>query len=304
MTDTIQTEWVSKRLLGIMVIAGLSISATSFMIINDELNTTLSNGQVTTLCDNGLCYNSVSETIPIGSFVQQNADINSETVIQNNESFTSLTFNKNTKADYELTDNSATLFPTKDSFLREGIKDVNEGGNNILRVMGTGETNNRALIAFDQNDLEEIMTDKSLASAKLRLFIVSNDGQWDENQALNLHMVDSPWDEGTAVNAPYGSFVGTQNGATWNCSSTSDCEDWNGGQFIEEATDSITITNEVNGKWIEFDVTSDVQSFLVDAENNGWIIMKADEDSSGRVNFVARECASCDMIPQLEITFA
>ena len=209
MTDTIQTEWVSKRLLGIMVIAGLSISATSFMIINDELNTTLSNGQVTTLCDNGLCYNSVSETIPIGSFVQQNADINSETVIQNNELFTSLTFNKNTKADYELTDNSATLFPTKDSFLREGIKDVNEGGNNILRVMGTGETNNRALIAFDQNDLEEIMTDKSLASAKLRLFIVSNDGQWDENQALNLHMVDAPWDEGTATNAPYGRFVGT-----------------------------------------------------------------------------------------------
>ena len=105
-----------------------------------------------------------------------------------------------------------------------------------------------------------------------------------------------------AVNAPFGSFIGTQNGATWNCSSSEQCVDWNGGKFSETATDSITITNEINGQWIEFDVTGDVKTFLEDAENNGWIIKKADEDSSGRINIAAREAA--DNKPQLELTFA
>ena len=302
--QTLETDWAGKKLLGIMIIAGLSISSVSFFMLGDGFTTsTLSNAELTMLCNNGLCYNPLTQTIPVGSFAQQSADLNADgTVMQTTQSFSSLTLNKNTVANYEISDSSAVLFAAKDSFLRESIKDSNEGANEILRVMGTGPTNNRALIAFDQNDLETIMADKTLASAKLKLFIVSNDGQWANGQGLNLHTVGTTWDEGNAVNAPFGNFIGTQNGATWNCSSTADCADWNGGKYNIETTDSITITNDVNGQWVEFDVTGDVQSFLVDAENNGWIIMKTDEESSGRINFAAREAS--DNKPQLELTFA
>lgn len=302
--QTVQTDWAGKRLLSMMIIAGLSISGISFFMLGDGFTTsTMSNAELTMLCNNGLCYNPLTQTIPVGSFVQQEANINPDgTPIQNTESFTNLKLQKETVINYELSESKAVLFAAKDSFLRESIKDVNEGGNDILRVMGTGPTNNRALVAFDQNDLQEILADKTLASAKLRLFIVSNDGQWTNDQGLNLHRVDAAWDEGMAVNAPFGNFVGTQNGATWNCSSSAECVDWSGGKFVETLTDSVTITNDINGQWIEFDVTGDVQSFLVDAENNGWIVMKADEDSSGRINFAAREAN--DNKPQLELTFA
>ena len=162
---------------------------------------------------------------------------------------------------YEITDSSAILFAAKDSFLRESIKHSNEGANEILRVMGTGPTNNRALIAFDQNNLEEIMVDKILASAKLRLFIVSNDGQWPDDKGLNLHSVSTNWDEGNSVNAPFGNIIDIENGVSWNCPSNTECDDWSGGKYSMEITDSIIITNDIVGQWIEFDVTGDVESF-------------------------------------------
>ena len=59
--------------------------------------------------------------------------------------------------------------------------------------------------------------------------------------------------------------------------------------------------NHISWKWIEFDVTNDIKAFLNGAPNYGWIIMKNDEDSSGRINIEARE--SISNIPQLELLF-
>ena len=330
MTNTVdQSDWAGKKLLSLMIIAGLSISALSVFMLSDGANNSLlSNGQVTMLCDNGLCYQpdskimpvgtfmqqSINETInqnekrvetmPSGKFIQQSAELsNNKSIIQNTESFSKLNFKNDKQVNFELSETSAILYPSKDTFLRESLKDINEGGNEVLRVMGSGPTNNRALIAFDQNDLESVVADKILESAKLRLFIASNDGQWNEN-GVSIHMVNTNWSEGAEINAPFGSFVGTQIGATWNCSSLDECKNWNGGQFSMIPTASITIDNNANGQWIEFDVTGDVMSFLDNVENNGWIIMKTDEDSSGRINFIASECNNCDTKPQLELTFA
>ena len=49
-------------------------------------------------------------------------------------------------------------------------------------------------------------------------------------------------------------------------------------------------------------MTGDVAAFVDGSENNGWIIMKSDEDAPGRINFAAREAQT--NIPQLKITFA
>ena len=301
--ESVYTEWAGKKLLGIMVIAGLSIAGVSFFMLADSLNpiSAFSNLELTMLCNDGLCIDSITNSIPFGSFIQQGTEMNFDAVKNSKESFTSLAFNKNSNTIYEVTDTSAILLASKDSFLRESIKNVNEGGNSFLRVMGIGDTNNRALIAFDQKVLKEIASDKTLESAKLRLFIVSNDGPWENGQGLSLHMVDSDWTEGTATNAPYGSIIGTQKGTTWNCSSDAECADWSGGKFVEIPTDTVTITNDIDGQWIEFDVTQDVLDFLTDSENNGWIIMKTNEDVSGRVNFAAKEAS--DNKPQLSLTF-
>ena len=300
-----QTEWAGKRLLSLLVVSGIAISGMSFFMAGDSLGiASTSNDEIATLCDNGFCYNPTTNSIPVGTFVQQSADFApNDAPVQNTEFFGDLKLQKAIVQNYEITDSQrAVFYAAKDSFVRESVKDSNEGSNDILRVMGSGPTNNRALVAFDQGDLQTISDGRTVESATLKLFIVSNDGKWDTNTQLRIHALGSNWDEGTGVNAPYGTFVGTQNGATWNCSSTTDCVNWNGGNYIDIPTDAITVTNDVNGQWIEFDVTGDVQQFLADTENNGWIIMKSDEDASGRINFAAREASTNG--PQLEVTFA
>ena len=105
------------------------------------------------------------------------------------------------------------------------------------------------------------------------------------------------------MNAPFSSLVGEQTGVTWDCSTeTSDCVSWNGGVFNPVPTAVTGINNSVNGQWIEFDVTGDIEAFLSGMENNGWIIMKSNEDEPGRINFAAREAQT--NTPQLELTFA
>ena len=66
-------------------------------------------------------------------------------------------------------------------------------------------------------------------------------------------------------------------------------------------TDSVVISNGVSGNWIEFDVTKDIEAYLNGAPNYGWIIMKNDEDASGRINIAARETQT--NTPQLELIF-
>lgn len=302
MEQATQDVWAGKRLLSILVISGLSISGMSIFVLGDGFETSTLAVDFETLCDDGLCYNSATDSIPVGTFVQQSADLDSSIIVQNNEDFTSFSIPKDTIQDYTISGNTATLYAAKDSFVREGIKESNEGANEVLRVMGTGPTNNRALVAFDQSQIESVLEGKSLESATLKVFVVSNDGKWTDDQTISIHQLSSQWAEGNGVNAPFGSFVGTQAGVNWNCSDGTSCTDWNGGSYDQIPTDTVQITNDIDGVWIEFDVTGDVKAFVHGLENNGWIIMKSDEDSTGRINFAAREAQS--NIPQLEIHFS
>jgi hypothetical protein len=274
----------------------------SIFMLGDGFETSTTSYDFETLCDDGLCYNAATDSIPVGTFVQQSADLDSSIIIQNNEDFSSFSIPKDTVQDYQLTGDIATLFASKDSFLREGIKESNEGANEVLRVMGTGPTNNRALIAFDQSQIETILDGKSLESATLKIFVVSNDGKWTDDQTVSIHELTAQWAEGNGVNAPFGSFVGTQKGVNWNCSDGTECTNWNGGSYDQIPTDTVRITNQIDGMWIEFDVTKDIEAFVDGSENNGWILMKSDEDASGRINFAAREAQS--NISELELHFS
>jgi len=302
--QTTDNELMNKKFLVLLVVSGILISATTFIVMADNFgnsNSKFSKEVFETLCDEGLCVTTTESTFD-ETFVQQSAELDSGTVTQNNEDFTSFSIPKATLQDYEISDGVVTLFASKDSFLREGIKESNEGANEVLRVMGAGPTNNRALIAFDQGQIETVLDGKSLESATLKIFVVSNDGKWTDGQTISIHELTANWAEGNGINAPFANFIGTQKGVNWNCTDGTNCTNWDGGSYDLTPSDSVRITNEVDGLWIEFDVTRDIEAFVDSSENNGWIIMKSDEDSTGRINFAAREAQS--NIPKLELYFS
>lgn len=301
MKGTAQYELMEKKLLSLIVVAGISFSAISISMFDYEFDDIQShlqiNANVQELCISDICNVATTKTETVGSFVQQGEVISSDgTVITSTEDFTGITIPKTSIAtkDYTLSGNKATLFAEKDGFIREGIKNANEGSNEILRVMGTDETNNRALIAFNQADIEAATAGKTLQSATLKLYVESTDGKWADGQLVNIHRLQSNWHEGVGINIPFDLVKNMGNGATWHCSTEINCDTkWNGGSFELNPTDSVFISNQVmESYWIKFDVTNDVQNYLSGSDNFGWIIMKSDEDASGRINFAAREAQS------------
>ena len=294
----INNEFEGKKLLSLLVITGFAFSGLSSFILSDGF------GMADSIQKNSVTV----EKNSILSFVQQSEVASSSAMIAtSNEVFSDIKFDKNTtpQKDYELFGNKATLFSEKDSFIREGIKFSNEGSNEILRVMGSGPTNNRAVVQFSQDEIESVSEDKQLESATLKFFILSNDGKWENGQYVTIHQLTTEWSEGTQSNAPIADFVGIQKGVSWNCSSDgNNCvSKWNGGNYVDAPTDSIFVSNHVqDGYWVKFDVTDDVNNFLLGSTNNGWIIKKSNEDSSGRINFAARESNS--NVPELVMVFS
>ena len=293
----IHSEFEGKKLLSLLVITGFAFSGLSGFVLSDGFG----------MADSIPKTSVMVEKNSIPSFVQQSEVASSTAMIDTtNEVFTDIKFDKNTvpQKDYQLYGNKATLFSEKDSFIREGIKFSNEGSNEILRVMGAGPTNNRAVVQFSQDEIESVSESKQLESATLKLFIISNDGKWENGQHVTIHQLTTEWLEGNESNAPLADFVGIQNGVSWNCSSDGNCvSKWNGGHYIDTPTDSVFISNHLqDGYWIKFDVTEDVNNFLLGSPNHGWIIKKSNEDSSGRINFAARESNS--NVPELVMVFS
>ena len=298
MKQKIHSEFEGKKLLSLLVVTGFAFSGLSGFVLTDGFG----------MADSIPKTSVMVEKNSIPSFVQQSEVASSTAMIDTtNEVFTDIKFDKNTvpQKDYQLYGNKATLFSEKDSFIREGIKFSNEGSNEILRVMGSGPTNNRAVVQFSQDEIESVSESKQLESATLKLFIISNDGKWENGQHVTIHQLTTEWLEGNESNAPLADFVGIQNGVSWNCSSDgSSCvSKWNGGHYIDTPTDSVFISNHLqDGYWITFDVTEDVNNFLLGSPNHGWIIKKSNEDSSGRINFAARESNS--NVPELVMVFS
>ena len=228
----------------------------------------------------------------------------------------------NTAVSYQLVTitNAAptTLTPSKDSFLRSGAKNTNEGANTILMVQHAGQK--RTLISFNMSPYEN----KQVSSAILKLYVVYNGGNWGKgnDRMIEVHKLLSDWAEGNGAN-----FVptnadedieptpnkGTGSGVTWNCATDTnisnkkaDCTtQWSGANFSPTVTDSQVITSTTLGQWVEFDVTSDVNSFLDgnSSDNFGWLVKKTNEDNSGRVGFDSRESTDTVHIPQLVLAF-
>jgi hypothetical protein len=158
MSQQSQNELIGRRFLGLIVVSGLVFSALSGLILSDGFGIIQSNESVTSqnLCENGFCKINSQDSTPI-TFVQQGEDTSpSSMTVSSNEIFTDLKLEKTVMSrEFEHFGNKATLFAEKDSFIREGLKDTNEGSNKILRVMGSGPTNNRAMVTLAKMILKQ-----------------------------------------------------------------------------------------------------------------------------------------------------
>jgi hypothetical protein len=92
-------------------------------------------------------------------------------------------------------------------------------------------------------------------------------------------------------------FPGSGSGVTWNCATDTNIANksancalrWGGGSFASTVTDSVTHTNGMTGT-VEWDVTSDIQSAT--GASIGWILKKASESQTGRVEYYSKEGAA------------
>jgi VCBS repeat-containing protein len=199
---------------------------------------------------------------------------------------------------------------SKDTYLRKIAADTNEGANEILRLTHIGS--NRVLVAFDLSEIED-----EVESATLQLYIVRNENDWKEvgriaktikHQTISVHALSQYWEEGNGSNEIFDRHRGNGHGATWHCADDTeiknnkpDCRHkWHGGKFEKSSTDEVSIRNGMTARWVEFDVTQDVNEFLAgEATNYGWLVKKDQENLHGAIRFASSET---DKGPRLVIS--
>ncbi|HXU47121.1 MAG TPA: DNRLRE domain-containing protein, partial [Thermoanaerobaculia bacterium] len=170
-----------------------------------------------------------------------------------------------------------------DATLRQQQANQNRGDDDLVRL-GWAQ-GSRALVRFDQAAIAAAVGSGQLVSARLELNVDGTGESWGNTpQNVDAHRVTASW---------------TEAGATWNCGIDSkpsdnkaDCNpQWNGGSFVAAPTASVPHTKQTRGV-VSFDVTSDVAAFLAGTANQGWLLKKANETLSGRIDDTAREGAA------------
>ena len=184
---------------------------------------------------------------------------------------------------------SEELAAVEDAYLKGGSANKNQGDEDILRLRKSGP--NRALVRFDGGEIDEVV-EGELVSARIELEIGENANNWGDGGTLLAHRVTEAW---------------TELGVTWNCAidadpsnSAADCSgstawDMDGGEgqapYVYAPSGWHVIHNGDTGI-ASLDVTEDVQQYLDGGDLFGWLLRKADEGESGRVDFASRETAT------------
>jgi len=207
------------------------------------------------------------------------------------------------------TPESISLTAVKDSFLRSGTKNTNEGANSRLRISSSG--NNRTVVGFDVSGFDA----NNVTSARLIQTIAENADNWGQNgdRTVDAHSLLESFAEGNGMIAkvtPQSAKTrGTGSGVTWNCAIDNEISDhsadcvqlWNGGTFGPATAPSVLHVNGLTGQ-VEWDVTIDAQ-----AGTSEWLIKKTLEGAGGKVRYYSREGAleagNPDLAPTLIVDF-
>ena len=200
------------------------------------------------------------------------------------------------------------LFSEKDSNLREGFPNLNQGANANVNIDNKlGETTFvRFVVDFD---VAATSTYANLKKAHLVLTVNETPWPpafWGSNRYLEVYRLLSDWEEGDSEafliegnQFTVGGDRGTGSGVTWNCVIDSDISNddvdcgsqWSGassgsGSVAPRTADGVPIGSGQTGRFI-WDVTQDVK----DGADFGWLIRKANQNAGGFVKFHSKEGA-------------
>ncbi|MFQ5570042.1 MAG: thrombospondin type 3 repeat-containing protein [Rhodothermales bacterium] len=205
----------------------------------------------------------------------------------------------------DVCDGDVIVASDKDSFLRSGSQDRNEGANSLLHLGNS----RRLVVGFDLSSVN--VASVTTASLVLTINDDNDPGNWGTTgRTLDAHRLLEDWVEGNGkgMGLPGSEQTrGTGSGVTWKCgidtaieNTATDCASpWNGGTFTATATDQFLMTNGLSGE-VSWDVTADVQ-----AGADSWLLKKT--QGNGNARFYTKEhpdvAGNSDLAPRLELDF-
>lgn len=205
------------------------------------------------------------------------------------------------------------LTSAKDSFMREGAGNTNEGENPFLLI----QPGSRVVLGFDLSQFPS----PGVTSAKLRLTLAQEPRNGDVTvQAYRVHD-PLTFSEGNGSNwrsnAPEIRNLGNGEGVTWKCAvdaevgnQQDDCEEpWDGGNAaLVSLSGSIPHLRSAGIKQsVELDVTADVQAAISEGKTEILWLLKKKDRGPGQIIYFAKEGvkvgAEVRHAPSLFLTF-
>lgn len=187
------------------------------------------------------------------------------------------------------------LTSAKDSFMREGAENTNEGENPFLLI----QSGSRVVLGFDLSQFPS----PGVTSAKLRLTLAQEPRNGEV--AVQVYRVHEPFtfSEGNGSNwrsnTPEIRNLGNGEGVTWKCAvdaevgnQQDDCENpWDGGNAaLVSLSGSIRHERSAGIKQsVELDVTADVQAAISEGKTEIMWLLKKKERGPGQIIYFAKE---------------
>lgn len=216
--------------------------------------------------------------------------------------------------EFEVADSGPiSILTSQDTSLIHRKLHQNEGANPLLALEKIQGKATRIAVAFDLAGVAL----NGLSRATLVLTIEPNehiDG-WGNGRTISAQAITTPWQEGNGWSfglKKKDQIAGSGSGATWfspvdediSNESANSVVNWNGAtsSVYPPTAPAVQIDNFQSGE-IAFDVTTDV----LNGAENGWLVLKDQENVGSKVSFYSREGAAAagnpDLAPRLILEF-
>jgi hypothetical protein len=206
-----------------------------------------------------------------------------------------------------------SLASSRDSILSLRSQHQNDGANPLLTLEEIQGKATRSAVAFN---LAEVNLN-GLSRATLVLTVDPNehvDG-WGNGRSITAKAVSVPWIEGNGKSfglKKKDQVSGNGSGVTWfspvdediSNDSSNSAVNWNGAAVsaFPPTAPAAVISNGLSGE-VEFDVTADV----LNGAENGWLILKDQENVGSKISFYSREGAAAagdsELAPRLILEY-
>jgi hypothetical protein len=101
----------------------------------------------------------------------------------------------NTTENFGIINATTTLAPVADSYIKSGSQNENEGASSFLRIQSSGH--NRALVKFDQSQIQQAVGSSQNYTATLSFTISDNGNNWGTTgRTIDLDRLTRNWAEG------------------------------------------------------------------------------------------------------------